>query len=127
MDESSTDPAADAAVRALNPFSDPATSHGYTGQEELYGNAAILQAVQAGEEFDEDEDDIILGRALYDYHKTSDAELSFAAGDVIELIGCDNDDPWWSGVLKEAEGTESNTARTELARPLWLTLRHHDG
>jgi hypothetical protein len=90
----------------LNPFSDSTApaAHGYHDHEALYGNAAVLQAMHAGEEFDEEDDEVLFGRALYDYRKTSSAELSFAAGDLIELIGCDNDDPWWSGVLGEAEG-----------------------
>eukprot|EP00730_Choanoeca_flexa_P015398 TRINITY_DN7063_c0_g1_i1.p1 TRINITY_DN7063_c0_g1~~TRINITY_DN7063_c0_g1_i1.p1 ORF type:complete len:1022 (+),score=306.94 TRINITY_DN7063_c0_g1_i1:61-3126(+) len=105
------------------------SAHGYTG-EAIYGNVESATAIQepaqgeaiygnldtvgtprkivvrtAGDEFEEDEsEDIVYARALYDYHKTSDSELSFGAGNVIELISCDTEDPWWSGVQGENEG-----------------------
>jgi hypothetical protein len=41
---------------------------------------------------------------MYDFHGTSASELSFAAGDVIELITFDEGDGWWSGVLGTREG-----------------------
>ena len=46
----------------------------------------------------------LYARALYAFTATSDSELSFAAGATIEILSCDEDDPWWSGAIGQTEG-----------------------
>lgn len=39
----------------------------------------------------------IMAKAIYEYEATNDEEISFAAGEMIEIIDDSSDDGWWTG------------------------------
>ncbi len=68
---------------------------GEEGEEEEYEEIA---------EYDEEEVDNIYARALYGYAATTESELSFKEGDIIELFSCEESEDWWSGSVRKKEG-----------------------
>ena len=66
------------------------------------GTAAAAAATAEGEE--EDEEEPVFAKAKYAYEGKAESQLSFKAGEVIELLSFEENEAWWSGAIEDREG-----------------------
>ncbi len=50
------------------------------------------------------DDEILYCRVLFPYEALDSNQLRLVTGDLIEILTCDPDEAWWSGILAGKEG-----------------------